>query len=110
MTGRIPTALAGLLLASALASPSAMSQATEHAQAHEHAAAGQSSAVAQLQLDAGKRWPTDASLRDGMAQIRKEFDAFHPVIHKGKTTNVEYAALADRIGAQVDRIVANCKL
>jgi hypothetical protein len=77
---------------------------TEHA--HEHAGA----AVANLQLDAGHKWATDASLRTGMAGIRSAFDADHPAIHAGKETDAQYAALADRVQSLVSSSVADCHL
>jgi len=71
-----------------MAAPHAMAQA-EHAHAHDHAQA----AVGQLKLNDGKKWATDAPLRAGMAAIETAFEA-----------------LAGRIDAQVNSIVANCKL
>jgi len=65
-----------------------MAQA-EHEHAHDHAQA----AVGQLKLNDGKKWATDAPLRAGMAAIETAFEA-----------------LAGRIDAQVNSIVANCKL
>jgi hypothetical protein len=76
--------------------------------AHEHQHAG--AAVANLQLDGGQRWATDASLRAGMAQIRAAFDADHPAIHQDKESDPQYEALATRIESQVNDIVKNCKL
>jgi hypothetical protein len=76
--------------------------------AHQHQHAG--TAVANLQLDAGHKWSTDASLRSGMAAIRGAFDADHPAIHAGKETDAQYAALAERIQSQVNSIVADCHL
>jgi len=71
-----------------MAAPHAMAQA-EHEHAHDHAQA----AVGQLKLNDGKKWATDAPLRAGMAAIETAFEA-----------------LAGRIDAQVNSIVANCKL
>jgi len=79
---------------------------TEHEHMHQSSAA----AIAQLQLDQGKKWPTDPSLRSGMAAIQAAFDADHPAIHAGQETDAQYAALAGKIEAQVQGIVANCKL
>jgi hypothetical protein len=78
--------------------------------AHEHAHAASGAAVTQVQLDDGRKWPTDASLRAGMAEIRKAFDADHPAIHAGKETDKQYDALAARVTTAVDGIVANCRL
>ena len=80
----------------------------QEAHGHQHGQA--TAAVAQLRLDAGHKWATDASLRSGMAAIRSAFDADHPAIHAGKETDAQYAALADRIQSQVNSIVANCHL
>jgi hypothetical protein len=80
---------------------------------HDHEAHpmhGAGGAVAQLQLNAGQKWPTDAPLRAGMADIRVAFDTDHPAIHAGKQSDAQYAALAERIEQQVKSIVAQCKL
>ena len=45
-----------------------------------------------------------------MADIRAAFDADHPAIHAGQQTDAQYEALAGRIEAQVNTIVANCRL
>jgi hypothetical protein len=63
-----------------------------------------------LQLDHGKKWPTDEPLRKGMGEIRTLIDAQHEGIHKGRLKPVDYAALGERIEAQVGYVVANCKL
>jgi hypothetical protein len=77
-------------------------------QGHEHDAGA--AAVASIQLDAGRKWATDAPLRSGMAAIRAAFDADHPAIHDGQQTDAQYEALAGRIESQVNSIVANCRL
>jgi hypothetical protein len=78
----------------------------EHA--HMHAQSG--AAVANLALDGDHKWATEASLRTGMATIRKAFEADHPAIHAGTESDAQYAALADRIEAEVQKIVASCHL
>ena len=98
--------LAGLLTAGVLCLVSVLPVAAQTAHEHQHAGA----AVASLELDAGHRWATDASLRSGMAAIRSAFDADHPAIHQGKETDAQYEALAARIESQVNEIVKNCKL
>lgn len=80
-------------------------ESSQHAQ-HETAGA----AVAQLKLNGTTKWATDASLREGMANIRAAFDADHPAIHAGKQSDEAYAKLATRIDQQVKSIVANCRL
>jgi hypothetical protein len=63
-----------------------------------------------LQLDHGKKWATDEALRKGMSEIRTLIDAQHEGIHKGKLKPADYAALGEKIEAQVGYVVANCKL
>lgn len=92
-------ALLGLSAAAARAQP-------DHEHAHEPGAA----AVGQLVLDDGRKWPTDESLRQGMAAIHEAFEADHPAIHAGTATDAQYDALAGRVEVQVNSIVANCKL
>lgn len=94
--------LAGVLLCLMPVLPSAAQMAHEH----QHA----SGTVANIQLDEGRKWSTDVSLRSSMADIRYAFDVHHPAIHDGKETDEQYKALADRIEGQVNSIVANCKL
>ena len=103
----LPLVIAGSALLG-LASASHAQPAHEHE--HGPAHAGESALVAKLELDAGKRWPTDASLRSGMAAIRTAFDADHPAIHAGKQSDAQYEALAGRVETEVNSIVANCKL
>jgi hypothetical protein len=92
----------------ALAAVSGASAQQGHEHDHPHATG--TAAVAQLALDGERKWPTDASLRSGMAAIRTAFEADHPAIHAGKETDAQYEALAGRIESQVESIVANCKL
>jgi hypothetical protein len=56
-------------------------------QHHEHHHGSGAPSVANLELDAGRKWVTDASLRAGMADILAAFDADHPAIHAGQQTD-----------------------
>ena len=103
-SGTLAYLLAVAMVAS-LAAPQAMAQ-PEHEHAHDHA----QSAVGQLKLDEGRKWATDAPLRAGMAAIQSAFDADHAAIHAGTATDAQYEALAGRIEAEVNSIVANCQL
>jgi hypothetical protein len=76
------------------------------ADAHSHAAG----APAKLALDHGKKWTTDAPLRQRMGEIRALMAAQIEPIHKGKLTPAEYAALGAAIEGKVASIVAECKL
>jgi hypothetical protein len=95
-------------IAMVAAAPLAAQAQHEHEGHRMHGASG--ALVQNLQLDQGRKWPTDASLRSGMAGIRAAFDADHGAIHAGTESDAAYAALAGRIEKEVDQIVANCKL
>lgn len=73
---------------------------------HDHAAASH----AQLTLDHGRPWGTDATLRDGMGRIRGLVADALPDAHAGRLDATQSAALAGRIEQEVANIVANCKL
>ena len=76
------------------------------AQSHGHDAA----APAKLALDHGKKWPTDAPLRDGMAKIRALVEPKIDAAHAGRITPAQYKEIASGVETQVASIVANCKL
>jgi hypothetical protein len=99
-------------LLATLAGLTLLAMAPDHAlaQHQHHAKHGSGGAVTQLQLKDGQKWQTDASLRQGMANIRAAFDTDHPAIHAGEQTDAQYTALATRIDEQVKSIVANCRL
>ena len=75
---------------------------------HDHGSAA--GATAQLQLDHGKRWATDAPLRRGMSEIRNQVTSAPRAVHAGKAKPAEYKALAARIEKEAARVVAECKL
>jgi len=105
-SGTLARLLAVAMVAS-LAAPMAMAEPEHgHEHSHDHAQA----AVGQLKLDDGRKWATDAPLRTGMAAIQSAFEAEHAAIHAGTATDAQYEALAGRIEAQVNSIVANCRL
>lgn len=80
-----------IALALAFGGPAAYGQA-----AHEH---GHGASEAKLVLNQGKKWPTDAALRQGMENIRTALGA-----------GMKYQALAGKVNAEVAGIVQNCKL
>jgi hypothetical protein len=63
-----------------------------------------------LQLNHGKKWATDAPLRQGMAQLRASLGGRLKSIHQGKLSADEARALGAEIEAEVGTIVAQCKL
>jgi hypothetical protein len=81
-------------------------QAQAQAQDHHHDHGGPQA----LQLNAGKKWDTDASLRQAMGNINKAMAEALPVIHKNNFKDADYQALADKLRKEVAYAVENCKL
>lgn len=102
-----PTRILAALIAAAGLSLSAASHA---APAHKHEAHAEHGAVASLQLNAGKKWETDAALRQAMGNIRQAVAIALPDIHENRLPAAGYAKLAGKVEAEVGSIVANCKL
>lgn len=95
----------GLSLGLSLGLVASGSAADAHKHGHDHGAA-----PARLVLNNGKKWETDAPLRQGMQNVRKLMDASLHDIHEGKLSAAKYGALAKQVNAEVAGIVANCKL
>lgn len=66
---------------------------------------GQHAGAAQLKLNSGKKWGTDAPLRLGMERIRAATDAL-----SANSTQEERNAFAGSVREQVDFLIRNCKL
>lgn len=94
---------ASLLALASLAFPLAL-QAAGH-EHHEHGMAPQ-----KIELNAGKKWPTDEALRKGMDTIRNQVAAALPQAHAGKLTPSQFDQLGQEINNQISYIVQNCKL
>ena len=75
--------------------------------AHDH---GHAQHSAKLQLNAGKKWETDAPLRKAMGEIRQSMASSLHVIHDNKLSPQAYGGLAKGVEAAVGDMVANCKL
>jgi hypothetical protein len=98
----INQAAATLVLALAFAGPAAAA-----GESHEH---GHGAVEARLVLDHGRKWQTDAPLRQGMENIRAAVARDVKAIHADKATPKQYEALADKVSGEVAYIVQNCKL
>lgn len=83
----------------------AATNSTAPAHQHEHGAS-----TATLQLNAGKKWETDAPLRQAMGNIREAMAASLHKIHENRLSRQGYATLAKTVEKEVGNIVANCKL
>lgn len=99
-----PRVLVSLLVA-ILAAVGGLLQAAEH-QDGRH----QDHGPARLELDHGKKWPTDAPLRQGMAALRSAFAERLAAIHNGRLSAEDYAVLGAKVETEVGNIVAQCKL
>jgi len=100
---------ASRLLASLFSLALLVTGATVHAAEHGHAA-DEAHGPTRLQLNHGKKWETDAPLRQGMATLRASLGEKLQAIHQGKLTAGEYQALGAEIDTEVGSIVAQCKL
>ena len=79
--------------------------------AEDHHHHGESStAVQKLQLNAGKKWATDAALRQSMDDINQAMAKALPLIHKDRFGDSDYAALATTINQKIGYAVEHCKL
>ncbi len=92
-----------LLIAGVLALP-LMLQAEPAS--HEHGA----STPRKLELNAGRKWATDAALRKGMIAIRTLVGTALPAAHADKLTPAQYDALANDVNMQITYMVRHCKL
>jgi hypothetical protein len=75
---------------------------------HHHGESG--AAVQKLQLNAGKKWATDAALRQSMDGINQAMAKALPLIHKDRFSDADYAALATTINQKVGYAIEHCKL
>jgi hypothetical protein len=104
-----PWALSLAVAAAALAAactPVAMAAPAAPAAAHAHDGAHDT----KLRLDHGRKWATDAPLREGMTRIKGLVAPRMDAAHAGTMGAAEYAALAAKVEVEVGNIVANCKL
>lgn len=76
-----------------------------HDHSHDHGGK-----PANLQLNAGKKWETDAPLRKAIGEIRQSMAASLDAIHNNRLPAKDYGALAHKVESAVGDMVANCKL
>lgn len=98
-----------VLLAALALVVSATTHAAGNTDGHHHDGHG-SIGPQTLQLNAGKKWATDAPLRQAMNDINQSMARALPLIHTNKFGNADYQALAATINQKVAYTVANCKL
>ena len=92
---RKPHALAlAIILAGTLGHAGTSLAATSHDHGHGEGAPA-------LQLDAGKRWATDAPLRQAMGTINNDMRQALPAIHEDRLPAARYGELAETVRGQV---------
>lgn len=64
----------------------------------------------QLTLDNGKKWATDEALREGMTAIRDILAPDFKSIEDVSLPTAHLAGIGKKIDAQVEYIIANCRL
>lgn len=101
----ILTALTVISLAAAGPALAANNAAHDHGNTHAHG-----DATATLQLNAGKKWETDAALRKAIGGIRQSMAKNLNAIHNNRLPASGYGSLAHQVEGAVNDIVANCKL
>lgn len=92
-----------LMLGGSALSHAGASVAATHA--HGHAEGAQA-----LQLDNGKRWATDAPLRQAMGILNDSMRQSLPGIHAGTLSPAQYLQLAEQVRAQAAYMVEHCTL
>jgi hypothetical protein len=102
MTSKMTLTIAVLTLT--LASTGAVGQ--PHAHGHPAAAL----ATEQLKLNDGKKWATDAVLREEMSAIRADVEAAIAPVHQNRYTPADFQKLGASIETRVNRVIAKCKL
>jgi len=80
------------------------------AEGHHHHHGESGVAAQQLQLNAGKKWATDAALRQSMDGINQAVAAALPLIHADRFGDSDYAALAAGIQQRIGYAIEHCKL
>lgn len=97
-----PLALAAVLAVLSLATP--VMAASGHSHDDSAPAAGK------LTLDHGRKWQTDAPLRQGMAAIGDDLRAALGPVHDKRYSSGQFDALAATILGRIDTIAQQCKL
>ncbi|HHX35982.1 MAG TPA: hypothetical protein GX719_12015 [Gammaproteobacteria bacterium] len=94
--------MTGIMLAISLSLTAVSALAEDH---HQH-----DLDTAELQLNAGQKWQTDAPLRQAMGEISQAVNSSLDDIHNNQLDATGYAALADEVNQQVAYMVENCEL
>lgn len=105
-TSIVATVLAAAALTLASAAMAVTQAGEDTAQAHHGHAAHEPGPV----LAEGQRWVTDAPLREAMLRIREGVASRMHAFHGGSLPAAEAEALATVVEADVQYMIANCRL
>lgn len=94
--------------ATALAKPNHEAQHDAHHEAHHEA--HQQRATSKATLDHGKKWASDAALRQHMENLRASFAENKKVMHAKTIKTESYQQLSAQTEKAVNDIIAECKL
>jgi hypothetical protein len=97
-----------ILLAAIALAVSSNIYAAENTEAHHHSHG--STEPTKLQLNVGKKWATDETLRQAMNDIDQAMAKALPAIHKKQFGNGDYLALATTVSQKVAYAIEHCKL
>lgn len=78
--------------------------------AEEHQHSHEQHASSSLQLNQGKKWQTDAPLRQGMQGINEKVMNTKSAFHAATLTASDAKTLTRHIQQQIEYIITNCKL
>ncbi len=65
---------------------------------------------AKLELNDGKKWETDESLRKGMTEVKRIVTVNLQKVREGRTSAKEYSDIANQVNDQIQFLIKNCKL
>lgn len=103
-----PRTIRRTLLAASMALPlmtgSLPATASDHSEQEEH------SAAASLRAPDGSKWPTDATLRQGMAAIAGTLQPHWQAIQTHAAPREAYLTMASRIEGEIANTVSRCQL
>lgn len=101
---KIPVLLLSLIISNPLVAAEGMGS-HEHKHGHNLSAAG-----SRANLNNGKKWKSDATLKKNMIAMHKEFDSLHSKFESNKATENDFKSMQATTQKSLDDIFKNCKL
>ena len=81
----------------------------QNGQKHEHEAMHSNDDLNLQRPDEGK-WASDASLRQGMSELKKAFEPAYGAYRNGEFDAEQASGLADAIEEEINFMIANCRI